>query len=208
MDVYQSGTTYSSRVIVPSVDGMISRMKENEKSQYYIITMEHIHIQELIISLIQSLITKYYCRCALITIDRPFNYTMKLLKSKGVNTERLFLIDVITSITSERFEIPKNVFLLRSPFCSDLKEDLSTILSGKLYNEKELPLDQLHFLIVDNISILEHYVERDSIDELFKMFEMNLRRYPMLKTILIIDEKKYKRIYDGLKEWINDEINL
>jgi len=130
------------------------------------------------------------------------------MKDRNLNLDRIHIIDIMTALTSEVPHFPPCVVPLRSPFCSDLDQELLNVLGGPMSKEVGIDLTKTHFLMFDNIAVLDHYIELITLKRIFVKLESFLKGYPLLKNILVIDKKRQLKVYEAFEGWADHEVTL
>jgi hypothetical protein len=147
-------------------------------------------------------------RGIVVSVDKPSNYIFKLLVHRNINLERIHIIDVMTALTTDYAQFPPCVVPLRSPFCSDLEQDLFNVLDGPLAKEVGIDLNKTHFLMFDNIAVLDHYIELITLKRIFVKLNDHLKMYPLLKNVIVMDKTRQQKIYDAFEGWADHEVQL
>jgi hypothetical protein len=200
--------TYAAQVIRPFIQEVGLVLDKGPEVQRILFSVEHVHVHEFVLFMLDVMIRRKTWRGILVSVDRPFNYITKLLTHREVNLDRLTVIDIMTALVSDTPKVPDNVIVLRSPFCDGLHKDLVGHLAGTEAGQHGIDLSKNHFLMFDNIAVLDHYIEMMHIKKLFVKLEEVLKGYPMLKHILIIDKGKQGKVYQAFKGWADEEVAL
>jgi len=200
-------STYANRVIRPSRDRILQAL-DHEKGNRILFSVEYIHMHEFVLFMLETMMNLRGWRGILISVDRPAAYLLKLMKNKDLNLDRIHIIDIITSLTNEKREFPPHVVPLNSPFCSDLDQDLMSVMGGPISKEANIDLKATHFLMFDNIAVLDHYVELITLKKIFVKLDNFLRYFPNLKNMIIIDRTRQLKVYDAFQGWADLEVVL
>jgi hypothetical protein len=101
------------------------------------------------------------------------------------------------------------VAVLRSPFCDGLHTDLIDLLQGKSdQTDIKIDLAENHFLMFDNIAVLDHYIEIMYLKKLFVKIEALLKTHSHVKHILVLDKDRQKKVYSAFEGWADIEVPL
>jgi hypothetical protein len=200
-------STYANRVIKKSNDRICQTLDQPQGNRI-MFSVEYIHVQEFIIHLLDILMNKRGWRGIVVSVDKPSNYIFKLLVHRNINLERIHIIDVMTALTTENAKFPPCVVPLRSPFCSDLEQDLFNVLDGPMAREVGIDLNKTHFLMFDNIAVLDHYIELITLKRIFVKLNDRLKLYPLLKNVIVMDKTRQQKIYDAFEGWADHEVQL
>jgi hypothetical protein len=200
-------TTYLDRVIKPSGDKILHALNQPD-CQRFMFSVEYIHIHEFVLHVLDTLMNIRGWRGILISIDKPANYIFKTMQHRNLNLERIHIIDIMTALTNENVKFPQCVVQLRSPFCADLDKDLLSVLDGPMALEAGIDLKKTHFIMFDNIAVLDHYIELLSLKRIFVKLEEDLKKFPALKRIMIMDKTRQLKIYEAFDGWADKEVVL
>jgi hypothetical protein len=160
----------------------------------------HVHIHQFVYYLLELMLVGFRFKGIMITVDRPCNYVLKLLQSRGIKTENMGVIDVITSISTGSYEdLPRTKFL-KSPFCIDIHTEIrDALVEGKVIPGDSL--EDCRFIMFDNITVLDHYIEIMCLKRIFVQMEEITAKYPKLMTLMIMDTDRYKKVFRAFEAW-------
>ncbi len=199
--------TYAYQVIRPSRDSILKALDQPQGNRI-MFSVDYIHIHEFVLYMLETMMNIRGWKGVLISVDRPANYILRLMRDRNLNLDRIRIVDIATSLTSENQQFPPCVVPLKSPFCSDLDQDLLNVLGGPLAQEAGIDLKTTHFLMFDNIAVLTHYIELVTLKKIFVKLENYLRYFPHLKNMMIIDKTRQLRIYEAFEGWADHEVVL
>jgi hypothetical protein len=200
-------STYTYRVIRPSRERILQALDEPEGNRT-LFSVEYVHVHEFVLFLLETMMNIRGWKGVLISVDRPAKYIIKLMQSRDLNLDRIRIVDVTTALTTENPQFPPCVVPLRSPFCSDLDQDLLSVLGGPLSKEAGIDLSATHFLMFDNIAVLDHYIELITLKKIFVKLDNHLKNFPNLKNLMIIDKTRQLKVYDAFQGWADREVVL
>ena len=86
-------STYACRVIKPSKDKVLAPF-DKDGAAHIMFSVDFIHIHEFVIYILDALMNGRGMRGILVTVDRPANYIVKLMKARNLNLERIKVIDM------------------------------------------------------------------------------------------------------------------
>ncbi|MDI6798686.1 MAG: hypothetical protein QMD12_01660 [Candidatus Aenigmarchaeota archaeon] len=137
-----------------------------------------------------------------ITINKPYQNLIGLLKKNRVDTEKLFFIDCITKTVGGKPEIAENCLFIASP--QNLTE-LGVALSQAMEAMKGKPNK---FLLLDSLSTLLIYNNAGTVAR-FSHFLTTKIRLSKLKGVFIIVEKEMEeKLLITLSEFCDKVIKL
>ena len=139
-----------------------------------------------------------------ITVNRPFDTLIKIMKEDGIDTEKIFFIDCITkmapassgfSLTSKsKLEKTKNCIFIPSPSrLTEIGLALSEALTGV-----ENP--QSKFLYLDSLSTLLIYNDVDTIVKFVHFLTTRIRLYNIVGIIMCVEKRMDERLFNILSE--------
>ena len=199
--------TYAYQVIRPSRDRILQTLDQPQGNRI-MFSVDYIHIHEFVLFMLETMMNTRGWKGLLITVDRPANYILKLMRDRNLNLDRIRIVDVATGLTNDSKQYPPCVVPLRSPFCTDLDQDLLSVLGGPIAQEAGIDLKTTHFLMFDNVAVLDHYIERVTLKKIFLKLENYLRHFPHLKNMMIIDKIRQPKIYEAFEGWADHEVVL
>jgi hypothetical protein len=199
--------TYAYQVIRPSRDRILEAIDKPQGNRI-MFSVDYIHIHEFVLFMLETMMNTRGLKGILITVDRPANYILKLMRDRNLNLDRIRIVDIATSLTTENKQYPPCVVPLRSPFCADLDQDLLNVLGGPISQEAGIDLKTTSFLMFDNIAVLDHYVELVTLKRIFVKLDNYLRYFPHLKNMMIIDKTRQLKIYEAFEGWADQEVVL
>ncbi len=120
-----------------------------------------------------------------ITVNRPYSALVENLRSRGVNVDNLFFIDLITKTSGESPERTKNCLFISSP---ENLTDLGIAIDEAIYAD-----GNKKFLFLDTVSSLLLYNSAGTIKN-FEEFIITRMRRGNLKGIMISIDKDEKEI--------------
>jgi hypothetical protein len=121
-----------------------------------------------------------------ITIDKLYKDISRLLGSKGIKTDKLFFIDVMTKTTSRRPERTENCLFTNSPqSLTEISYAITQIVQVR---------PEINFLFIDSLSTLFYYNELDSVIRFIHFLVSATKALNMLSIFTILKETDKKII--------------
>jgi len=139
-----------------------------------------------------------------VTVNRPFDTLMKIMKGRGINTEKIFFIDCITKMlpgssekpldSKSKYERTKNCIFIPSPSrLTEIGLALSEALSG-------IENPQNKFLYLDSLSTLLIYNDIDTIVKFVHFLSTRIRLYGIVGIIMCVEKSIDERLHNILLE--------
>ena len=134
-----------------------------------------------------------------ITIDRPHQYTSTILKIHGIPQDNLIYIDAISRLSGEKEVNVSNVRFINGPYELNFLEDISSIsFASGAFNSQSINLEELDFILVDDIAALTKYQETDGLTRIINSYLSSLERMKSVTAPIVLDVNKDKNIYELL----------
>ena len=136
-----------------------------------------------------------------ITFDKPYDLVSKTLHDSGVDTSKLFFIDLVTKTKKGSYERTENCLFIPSPKeISDLGIAIDESIHASMNNKK--------FLFVDSVSALYFYNSAGTAKK-FQHFLTIRMRIGNLKGILMsLPGETEKEIVSFLSQFCDKTINV
>jgi len=156
------------------------------------------------LSILKLLVNKNMFSGIYITVNRPFDTVMNIMKEDGINTEKIFFIDCITNMvpTSDRISLgskrklekTKNCIFIPSPSrLTEIGLALSEALAGV-----ENP--QNKFLYLDSLSTLLIYNDIDTIVKFVHFLTTRIRLFGIVGIIMCVEKRMDEKLFNILSE--------
>ncbi len=171
-----------------------------------VIDVDHARVQHLTMALLANLLRAGWSGI-LVVVDRPANYTLRMLARHGVPVESLQVIDLITVGSASIEPVPPRVTLISSPFLAGLETALIVALK-KIDEALPQGLAHVGFLLFDNLPILEHYVEEQAIGGILGIFSKHLLTNPDGKLLIPMDSAARPVTYLALQRHMDRVVRL
>jgi archaellum biogenesis ATPase FlaH len=139
-----------------------------------------------------------------ITVNRPFDTLIKIMKEDDINTEKIFFIDCITKMSPEsslfslssksKLEKTENCIFIPSPSrLTEIGLALSEALTG-IENPKN------KFLYLDSLSTLLIYNELDTIVKFVHFLTTRIRLFGIVGIIMCVEKRIEEKLLNILSE--------
>jgi hypothetical protein len=145
--------------------------------------------------LLQTLLGEMDKKGLFISVDRPHQYMVHLMKMHHVDTSRVAFIDAISRFSADRKQGSARVGILEGPFNID---DLPKALmeSGDSHS---IDPSQYDFAIIDNLAGLLLYNNFPKVERFFIEFVKQLLGTKKVIIPVVIDAKRDSLLYETAK---------
>ena len=168
-----------------------------------LLTSRYIYLNNLLVGLLKLLLDKKKGRGIYIAVDRPYHYTSRILEKKGVPLDKLFFLDVISAISSERLRKAKNVVMVDGPFCNTMLVEALDKLE-----EMEGADQRVDFVFLDNVTVMLNYLDIKCMNEIIQQFVIRLSKEGELITLVVVDKDAHPNTYKRVREKSDVEIEV
>jgi len=140
-----------------------------------------------------------------ISVDRPYQYMVHLLRMHQINPAKLTFIDVISRFSGDRKEGNANVGFVDGPFhVNSLPEALrqwSATIDNGVVN-----LKNCRFVLIDNLTSLLTYNNYSHVELFLRDFVEMLKSNANVLAPLMIDQERSPLLYETAKSLCTKEI--
>jgi len=137
---------------------------------------------ENIVSALKTLINKKNHSCVYVTINKPYQVLLNVLKKNSINTEKIFFIDLISRMTRIEAAGAKDCLFITSP---DSLTELSIAITESVGNLR----DKNKFIFLDSLSTMLIYNQTGTVTK-FAHFLIGKMKTETVKMIIISLEKE------------------
>jgi len=132
-----------------------------------------------------------------ITIDRPHQYTASLLTIHGISQENLVYIDAVSRISGETEANVSNVRFINGPYEMNFLDDITAIsFAGGAVKTKSIDLDEMNFILIDDIAALTKYQEADGVKKMIHSYIDSIERLNNITAPIVLDANQNRAIYE------------
>lgn len=192
----------------PLIRHLENEFKLNPHIRSYLFTTTYTRILRLNMLILHVCINELREKGILISMDRPYRYIKRAMEKHDISTKNIIFVDAITKLTGQR--VGEGTVIFRSgTFCPRL---LSDIFSRAFTSEEResilVNLDDMQFVLIDNISIMPIYNTMKKTKEVIEEFFNLLTKFTQMRGFLVVDKEKSSAIYECIKRYVKKEINL
>lgn len=142
-----------------------------------------------------------------ISVDRPHQYMVHLLRMHQIEVEKITFIDVISRFSGDRKGGQANVGFVDGPFHIDT---LPTALEDWTINSatESLDLNDCGFVMIDNISALQIYNRNPAVELFINNFIMAVKSSSNMLVPMVMDRQRSQSLYSSTQRLSDMEIKV
>jgi hypothetical protein len=200
-----SATSITSGALANIVAGEFARSGPNAR---FLFTCRFTKTMKLNVLLLHHCLRVRNEKGICVSIDRPHSYMQFALKKLDVPQDGLIFIDAISKLTGQRSEGSMVRFLadgLSLPILDDL---FSRAYVAEGAERHFVKLEDLNFLLVDNVNVILQYCSMDKTRNLLSGLADMVKKYTSMRTIFVLDPGSNREIYDFLKPLCDRELSV
>lgn len=171
----------------------------NASCRRIVLDVNNLQIHRWNLWLLVGLLQKGW-RGAIVTVDRPTCIVFNQARRFGASVESLWGIDLVTGVSCPQSPPSARIIVVSSPFLYDFAERLRDV-RGRFLEAVPGGPASLHFLMVDNLSALDFYVETSEIPRVVRQIEAELLQAAIPKVILPVDSAARPKVFAAMREW-------
>ena len=176
--------------------------KSLENAELLLVVAPSDSTQQVTLDILKYFVNAKNSFCVYVTVAKPYNTIMNILSKNGINTDRIFFIDCITSLST-------GGNIMRAGNCVFCQPQALTNISIALTNAIEsLPKDNEKLLILDTLSTLMLYNEAGTVTRFAHVLTGKLRTWGVKSVILTLEEETDKKIIAQLAQFCDKTINI
>ncbi len=143
-----------------------------------------------------------------ISVDRPHQYMVHLLRMHKINLENLMFIDAIGRFSADRKECMASVGYVDAPFHIDtLPAAMSEMGNNGHGGEKKVSLDTCGFAMIDNLAALLPYNSYTSVESFLRSFIGVMTSRGNTIVPLVVDKEKSGLLYETARSLATKEVD-
>lgn len=140
-----------------------------------------------------------------VSVDRPHQYMVHLLRMHKINLENIMFIDAIGRFSADRKECMASVGYVDAPFHIDT---LPTAIGDMGSNgAKKVSLDTCGFAMIDNLAALLPYNSYPSVEAFLKSFVGVMASRGNSIVPLVVDKEKNGLLYETARSLATREVD-
>jgi len=118
-----------------------------------------------------------------LSVERPHTYMKILLKKKGIPSENLYFIDLMTRAGPRK----KTSTISVSGFfwVKLMANQLDNVFDSSGKPCSRLPIESVRFMVLDNVSLLPVYLSPQVVREFFTEYRTFLKSNPGIKSVMV-----------------------
>jgi len=142
-----------------------------------------------------------------ISVDRPHQYMVHLMRMHQISLGDVTFIDVISRFSSDRKGGEARVGFVDGPFHID---SLPSALeeSSKGQGSGFLPLEDCGFAMIDNIAALQIYNRNPAVELFINNFILTAKSHGSMLVPMVLDKSRHESLYDSAQKLSDVEIKV
>jgi KaiC/GvpD/RAD55 family RecA-like ATPase len=145
----------------------------------------------------RMMITERKNDCLYVTVNRPYNVMVKLLKERGIDTGKIFFIDLISRMLRVDAKAEDCLFI-------DSPESLTELSIAIAESIKNMPGSR-KFMFLDSLSTLLVYNQAGTVTK-FAHFLSNKMKTEGVETIIMVLEKEMDEMMSSQIQMFADKV--
>jgi len=142
-----------------------------------------------------------------ISVDRPHQYMVHLMRMHKICLDRITFIDVISRFSADRKAGEARVSFVDGPFHIDAlphaMEEWS--MNGR---SKINDMDELGFTMIDNIAALQMYNRNPAVELFINNFILMAKSQGNVLVPLVLDRERHRSLYDSAMRFCDKEVKV
>jgi tetratricopeptide (TPR) repeat protein len=192
---------------IKELEKVLNLKLDPKKRNYLLLTVQPQFIIRANITLIKILL-KEELKGLYLCINHPSQLIDKVLKTHHIPTKNIIYLDFFTSLTGINSNSNDNVHLIDNAFSLDAILNAMQLNKKDTSNKLNLNLDNIDFILVDNISSLITYNTQERIQQFINDLINNIRKLTAVYGIVIIDNKTNPKIQKLIEPYFDKSINI
>jgi len=176
--------------------------KEIENKELVFLIVPSDKVDEINKDILEYFINKKKAICIHTTFAKPYKVILKNLKKETINTNRLFIIECVTPV-SQWGEISgkDNIIFCQPNSLTNISISVTTAL-------KNMPRDKDRVLVLDTISTLMLYNNKNDVIKFIHYLIGEIRRYDVKSFIFTLDEDSDKSVISEISRFCDISLRL
>jgi hypothetical protein len=172
----------------------------------YLFTCRFTKVMKLNLLLLKIFLGKRSETGMFVSVDRPHSYTYAALKKQGVPQHGIIYIDIISKLTGINTEETQVKFTASGYAPKILSDYFSRAYIPEGAMRHFINLDEMNFIIVDNIGVMLQYATMDRVKKFTADLLELLKKYASMRAVFIVDPEAAPEVHSYLKGFIEKEI--
>ncbi len=187
------------------VEEIMLRLKETGNSSTVLIDTYTTMVAKTNFFLLKGLLDFEKSKGFFVALDRPYQNMDYLLKNHGIDREKIWYIDTVPRLPREKKGSEKNVDFVDKTF--EIENLMEVFESGK-DRDGFGTLDDVDFILIDNLSSMLSYNSLDKVEQLVGTFREMINIHDHLLGCIVMDTEAQKELYDVVKKHVNKVIDV
>jgi len=176
--------------------------KEIDNNELVLLIVPSESVDEVNRNILEYFANKKGAICIYTTFSKPYKVVFKNLKKSKIDTKKIFFIDCVTPVSEfGEINIADKVIFCQPNSLTNISISTTTAL-------KNLPQDKNRVLILDTISTLMLYNNRNDVIKFLHFLSGEIRRYGVKSLIFTLDEESDKSIISEVSRFCDVSLRL
>jgi len=176
--------------------------KEIDNNELVLLIVPSELVDEVNRNILEYFANKKGAVCVYTTFSKPYKVVFKNLKKYKIDTKKIFFIDCVTPVSEfGEINIADKVVFCQPNSLTNISISITTAL-------KNLPKDKSRILILDTISTLMLYNDKNTVIKFLHFLSGEVRRYGVKSLIFTLDEESDKSIISEVSRFCDVSLRL
>ena len=180
---------------------------DDKETNILLVTINPKYVIRANISLIQILL-KENLKGIYVCINHPSYLVDKLLHTHHIPTQNLLYLDFIAPITNINQQASENVYGLDKAFSMGTLVDAVSMETEEFFKQINFNLEDIDFLIVDNISNLITFATPEKIQQFVENLNQTIKKSTLAYGIVIMDDKTDSEIKAAIEKYFDQAVTI
>ncbi len=192
---------------IKELEKVLNLKLDPKKRNYLLLTVQPQFIIRANITLIKILL-KEELKGLYICINHPSKLIDKVLKTHQIPTKDLIYLDFFTSLTGVYSNMNDNIYFIDNAFSLDAILNAMQVGPKGSSNKFNFDLENIDFILVDNISSLITYTTQEKIQQFIEDLIKNIRKLTAVYGIVIVDNKTSPKIQKLIEHYFDKSVTI
>jgi tetratricopeptide (TPR) repeat protein len=192
---------------VQKMEEVLDLKLDEKKTNVLLVTINPKYVIRANISLINILL-KENLKGIYICINHPSYLVDKLLRTHQIPTQNLSYLDFITPISGILQDAGENVHGIDNAFSLDSLLDAMNIESEQFFEQSDFDLNNIDFIMVDNISNLITFATQEKIKQFTENLINIIRKTTLVYGIIFLESKSEPEVQKSIESYFDKVVTI
>lgn len=150
-------------------------------------------------------VLKHYCNnqkssCVYVSVNRPYNTLMNLIKANKINSEKLFVIDAITPPSDQQKSIKNAIFIGSPRGLTDISISASSAVKSLTKGDRMLFFDSLSTLLI--------YNDAGSVTKFAHFLINKMKEWSITGVIISLEKETDEKLTSQLSQFVDRVVEI